>query len=226
MCLRVHVAFITEMKIEETITAHGIGHWYVPQQFEWVTAKRCFRYRNMDQTRVGVEYVLRFKQPVAEGWDKRVFQTADARQAFFEKAFTDVELTRVETPIVQPCPHVIEALTGDRLVAVHFVLDYLQLQFDDNGFTATLWPTAWRAGARVRSGEPGYRDAFCWFIGRRVTRVEEYVDVGVVVEFGDEDWIELATSDPSGEQIEVLEYNGPNRTGAAWPWIRRFWTIT
>ena len=62
-----------------------------------------------------------------------------------------------------------DILTGTELTAVEFVLDFLQLRFDDSVLTLFAWPViADPDGISLDFGQPGYRDALCFNINEEV----------------------------------------------------------
>lgn len=78
----------------------------------------------------------------------------------------------------------LDSLSGERLTAVEFVDDYLQLRFDDALLTLFVWPDAADAdGISVGYGQPNYRDALCSAIGELVTTSEFDEGRSLTVEF-------------------------------------------
>ena len=63
------------------------------------------------------------------------------------------------------------AIVGDRLEAVTFVMDYVQLQFDAAQLTAYTLPQVELAGHRWTSEDDGWRDSLCARIGIAVRNV-------------------------------------------------------
>lgn len=55
-----------------------------------------------------------------------------------------------------------DSLAGDRLSAVEFVHEHLQLRFEEAVLTLYVWPDVADAdGISVGFGQPNYRDALC-----------------------------------------------------------------
>ena len=78
----------------------------------------------------------------------------------------------------------LENLPGERLSAVEFVHDHLQLRFDEALLTLYAWPDAADAdGISVGYGQPNYRDALCSAIGELVTQSELDEGRSLTVEF-------------------------------------------
>lgn len=63
---------------------------------------------------------------------------------------------------------ILSRLCGEMLSAVHFVMDYVQLQFDNDLVTAIQWPLLKIANNTVRIDDSGYRDKLCSLIGQVV----------------------------------------------------------
>ena len=62
---------------------------------------------------------------------------------------------------------VLSRIVGERLTGVCFVMDYLQLQFEDNTLTVLTPHDISVDGRRVQLGDLGYRDTLC----DRITKV-------------------------------------------------------
>ncbi len=62
----------------------------------------------------------------------------------------------------------ITAIEGRELTAVEFVLDYLQLRFDEPLVTLYDWPTLLLPDFSLAHGEPEYRNGLCAQIGEQV----------------------------------------------------------
>ncbi len=62
----------------------------------------------------------------------------------------------------------ISTLEGKELTAVEFVLDYLQLRFDEPLLTLYEWPTLLLPDFSLAHGEPEYRNGLCAQIGEEV----------------------------------------------------------
>lgn len=111
-------------------------------------------------------------------------------------------------------------LVEEQLGSVVFVMDYLQLDFGDARFTASVWPTVTIGDATLRFGDTGYRDALCAFLTHEVTSTEESAEAGLVIRFG---LGEIVTNpepgDLSGPEIARLQlHEAPFRDGAWEVW--------
>jgi len=66
----------------------------------------------------------------------------------------------------------LEKLTGEVLSSVEFVADYVQLRFNGPILSAYTHPTVTSGRETKVWGKPGYRDALCAQIDRRVERTD------------------------------------------------------
>jgi hypothetical protein len=82
-------------------------------------------------------------------------------------------------------PPLLQKIIGEQLSSVEFVQDYIQLHFDGPTLTAFVWPVISTNGKTIRAGEPGYKDAVCASIGRKVQSAEVVEGVEVLIEFAD-----------------------------------------
>ncbi|HEY6807339.1 MAG TPA: DUF6188 family protein, partial [Gemmatimonadales bacterium] len=84
-----------------------------------------------------------------------------------------------------PAPHsALSPLEGQRLTAVTFVEDYVQLQFDSAAVLTLTVPVTIQAGTeRLMVPAAGSRDALCALIGREVTTAESTV-AQLAIHFG------------------------------------------
>jgi hypothetical protein len=64
-----------------------------------------------------------------------------------------------------------ELLNGERLVSITFILDYLQLGFDDAGMSVLVWPMFMFEELSACYGDADYRDMLCELIEQEVERV-------------------------------------------------------
>ena len=74
-------------------------------------------------------------------------------------------------------------LVGEKLSSVTFVLDYLQLDFDGNGFTMFIWPVIISENEKAVFGEGQYRNKLCALIAKVVTRIAYVEDVFLHIVF-------------------------------------------
>jgi hypothetical protein len=64
----------------------------------------------------------------------------------------------------------VQSLVGEQLTAITFVMDYLQLCFDDVILSCFTLPTVQVDNDTFANGQLGWRDALCSCIGQPVTQ--------------------------------------------------------
>ena len=97
-------------------------------------------------------------------------------------------------PVLHPA---LAGLVGDRMHAVTFILDYVQLQFDDHALNAYSPLSVVRGQNVVRQGWQAFRNELCSQIGKRVTGYQlaakyleiAFDDVQVRLSLADEDFV-------------------------------------
>jgi hypothetical protein len=102
----------------------------------------------------------------------------------------------------------LEAMIGQELSAVEFVLDFVQLRFDGPLVTFYEWPEVFREEGSYAFGEPEYRDVLCALIGESVSAasVEEVEALEIEFESGAAVRVSLRLEDISGPEGESVEY--------------------
>lgn len=187
------------MIIYETVTEVGEGIWYKPYQIELVTVTTHHPYRFQECETVTIEYELRFRELVPNApVDHRRFPSSEARADFIAEGITSLTLQPApESQISNRVPYFGDALIGCHLVSVTFILDYLQLAFeDDQGnahhFNLYQFPTIVTPTGNFSATTWGYADAFRTFINKTLNLFEEYVDAGLIWELEENSRIELS----------------------------------
>lgn len=98
----------------------------------------------------------------------------------------DVEVMKKHSGYVPN--ELLSRLVGLRLYSVQFVMDYVQLRFDDPTedmpvLSCDVMPTVETAAGVIVSGEPGYADALVALIPGEVVRTTEATGSGLRIEF-------------------------------------------
>jgi hypothetical protein len=108
----------------------------------------------------------------------------------------------------------IDALVGSTLVAITFVLDYVQIQFESAQLTdaarlnAHTLPEVNHADLRRKNGDDGWRDSLCERIGVTVTRLS-CAGQQLRVEFADGAVIAVSLRDEDYRGPEAFELSVP-----------------
>lgn len=173
------------MRCIEEITATGGGQWGNRHyDISLVTVTCSWMDEPGHHTASVATYDLRCSLST-DGVDVRSFPSEEEREAFLAQGFTGVRLASPshDGAVVRERPHPLQPIVGEPLSAVIFVMDYLQLQFAIERLTGYVWPLVQGERGTVRFEAPGYRDALCSLIGSIVEKVDEYLDLGLVVTF-------------------------------------------
>jgi hypothetical protein len=92
----------------------------------------------------------------------------------------------------------LDILLGEKLSTVAFVMDYLQIDFDGNGFNLDVWPVVTINGHEYRHADTDYRNKLCSLIAKVVRQVEVVENEQLTI------WFE------NGDQLAVsLDLNNP-----------------
>ena len=100
----------------------------------------------------------------------------------------------------------LEKIVGSALSSVTFVADYVQFGFDGPGLTSYTLPVVRLGSQRIEFGQPGYRDALCKQISRRVESVE-VDDQQVSIFFGEGAAISISLLDKDYTGPEALQFS-------------------
>ncbi len=103
-------------------------------------------------------------------------------------------------------------LTGEKLSSVTFVLNYLQLDFDGNGFTLYVWPVITVGGKEHKFGESSFRDSLCLLIAQVVKQAggEEEQHLTITFESGDKLTVSLDPDNPVSVAPEIAIFTDTN----------------
>lgn len=139
--------------------------------------------------------------------ETRNFASESARNAFLVASFGTSKFEQVDAERFDDAVHY--NLDGCELASVTFVRDYVQLGFDGPTLTFILLPRVRDKARVVQPTTPGYRDALCDLIGRRVSSFDLWLDVGIAVDFADRS-VELPPNMVPLEAVEagLLEVEG------------------
>ena len=173
----------------EVITAEGEGVWGARYELRLLTSVCTYSDSLRQANKTLQSYVLEFGSKSQA--DRRSFTTDEARKGFLEESFSDLVLTEIPESnrelrrIVSP----LQAVVGEYLSSVNFVMDYLQLDFSGHGFTMNSWPTVTIGNRTLAHADGGYKDALCSLIGETATEVDEYWDTGLRLQFKNSSYI-------------------------------------
>jgi len=205
------------MENYETLTDTGKGTWDKPYQVKLVTFTRKYFSYKKDKTREIIEYCIRFCNRRKKCSDVRIFSTQEERASFLEKNFTKIKLTPVNTPQPVLVKYPLDDLTGKELSAITFDSNYLQLDFNGHRFNVYYQPLIYNGRKVFDRRDFRYHKELCNFIGKKVSSIDEYLDLGLVIEFEDGCLINMPlTVDETHITPEIVEYQGANNTWILW----------
>lgn len=113
-------------------------------------------------------------------------------------------------------------LEGQRVSQVWFVLNYVQLQFDDV-LTLTILPVeGMKIGdPPISHGERGFCDAIVALIGRHVVETHWIKDESCTLVFNDSTPLVISIREPVSANPEALHLIGQSKEGSVF-WIYRY----
>ncbi len=107
----------------------------------------------------------------------------------------------------------LQMLIGEQLSAVTFVQDYLQLHFDGPRLTVFSHPVIRLRDQTFYKGKPGFRDALCNNIAKKVTEVRVAYEESISISFADGSTINIPLRDASCLDGEVVNFDAG---GSVW----------
>jgi len=110
---------------------------------------------------------------------------------------------------------VLQEIVGRQLGSVEFVQDYVQLKFDGPGLTAITQPTVEVSGREFRWSEPGFRDALCGRITRKVVSARVLPEDSVRITFDDGAIVKVSLRKDDYRAAEAVKFDV---TPATW-WV-------
>jgi hypothetical protein len=117
-----------------------------------------------------------------------------------------------ETPVKHTLAEALQTLVGGELSSVTFVQDYVQLDFNGPGMTAYTMPTVTYGSESLKVGQPGYRDALCAQIGRKIERTEvDKQRVSIIFEGGGVVSVSLLDNDYRGPEALLFSLDEKDR---------------
>jgi hypothetical protein len=101
----------------------------------------------------------------------------------------------------------LQILIGEQLSAVTFVQDYLQLHFDGPCLTVFSHAVVVRGNKMFHWGKPGFRDALCNNIAKKVTEVRMAYGESISIRFVDGSTINIPLQDDSCLDGEAVNFD-------------------
>lgn len=98
-----------------------------------------------------------------------------------------------------------DTVLNNKLSAVVFVMDYLQLQFDGPTLNFYIWPTVLKSMLSYKFGDVGYRDQLCSLITSVVQEIHIKEEDLFTIIFHDGNKIEVSIRPESYVGPEIIE---------------------
>jgi hypothetical protein len=192
------------MESTQTVTARGTAVWGGRSyQVELATTETTWSDALRQRTASRVRHSVLCPPPVGA----RHFDSDDARAAFIEQSFSELEVQSVTDDPRVP-PGALDEIVGEKLSSVTFVLDYLQMSFDGPPLTLWVWPRIHRSGGDLRRDDLGYADVLLALIGKLIVGVDEVLDRGLTLDFDDGTRLSVPLDGTDSVGPEVAMFNG------------------
>ncbi len=101
---------------------------------------------------------------------------------------------------------ILKRLENKQLTAVVFVMDYLELHFEDSRLTAYDLPSIRHAEEVFFPATPGYRDTLCALLGKRAIETAEVADESLMIRFEESSTLEISLRDADRDGPEAAMY--------------------
>jgi hypothetical protein len=101
----------------------------------------------------------------------------------------------------------LQMLIGEQLSAVTFVQDYLQLYFDGPRLTVFSYPVIVLGDQTFHWGKPGFRDALCNNIAKKVTEARVAYGDNISIRFADGSTIKISLKDEDYSGGEAVNFD-------------------
>ena len=105
----------------------------------------------------------------------------------------------------------LQMLIGEHLSAVTFVQDYLQLHFDGPRLTVFSHSVVMRGDKTFHWGKPGFRDALCNNIAKKVTAAQVTYGDSIAIRFADGSIIKISLKDEDYSGGEAVNFDAGDK---------------
>ena len=101
----------------------------------------------------------------------------------------------------------LQVIIGEQLSAVTFVQDYLQLHFDGPRLTVFSHAVVRLGDQTFPRGKPGFRDALCSNIAKKVTEAQVAYGDSISIRFADGSTIKISLKDEDYSGGEAVNFD-------------------
>ncbi len=205
------------MECYETASATGEGFWGKIYHFQLFRRQRQYTSRFSQQQRELIDYGLSFHEPTASQGDKRFFASEEERAVFIAHSITNLHLTPLPENLTTKTEHFLASLIGENLSSVTFVMDYMQIHFNGHRFNFYRWPILYEDQVSFTRENDGYNDKLIGLIGKTVKSVDEYLDIGLGIEFEAGPLLSVPLRvEENFSTSEIGEYHRPDHQWTVW----------
>jgi hypothetical protein len=205
------------MECYETTTATGEGFWGKPHHFKLIRRQRQYTSRYNQQQRELIDYGLYFQEPVASHWDLRLFGSEEERTTFITRSISDLRLTSLSKAHTIKAENFLAGLIGKRLSSVTFIMDYVQMDFNGHQFNFYNWPVLHEGQTLFNHQKDRYSDKLTGLIGKTIKAADEYLDIGLSLEFESGPLLSIPLRMEENHSIsEIAEYHRPDQHWMVW----------
>jgi hypothetical protein len=205
------------MECYETTTAIGEGFWGKIYHFKLIRRQRQYTSRFNRQQRELIDYGLYFQEPPASHWESRLFASEEERSAFIARSISNLRLTSLPEALTTKAENLLAGLIGERLSSVAFDMDYVQMDFNGHRFNFYNWPVLYEGPTSFTHEKDGYRDKLIRLIGKTIRAADEYLDIGLSLEFETGPLLSIPLSVEENYSIpEIAEYQRPDHQWMVW----------
>jgi hypothetical protein len=177
------------MDADERITAAARARWgYRDVDIALSTIIRTWHTRAGDAKRSHTSFRFGYQllTPVKFAAEVREFASADERLSFINAGISDWTDRRSSRHVLPAWSPVMRTWVGAKVDAAEIdETETLVLELHGQPYRLELLPELRTKGGSIGESSPDYRSALRSLVGRKVQRVDVYLDDGLVVEFGD-----------------------------------------
>lgn len=205
------------MEIYKIITAKGSGFWSKSYEINLETFTWVYHDRHSKKSIEVLKFELAFRVPGTKEWDRRIFNSENERSSFLSQSFNELEIELINKPNPLLDEYYPQNLVGEKVTKITFDLGYIDMHFNDQNIQFSKWPLINIAEEEYNSTDKEYRNMFSDLIGDTVILVDEYLDLGLTIEFDTGTYVHVSLRDDQDFKFpEIAIFSGPNNNLFIW----------
>jgi hypothetical protein len=198
------------MKRYEWITAQGTGHWYHDHEVVFATVTVVTYNRSGTNTKTCDHYELRYRLPGGARWDRRSFDSAEARSRFVEESFSELALVSEGEAlnVNREMPYPLSSCVSERVSRISVRLDGVEIDLGEGHLMMYIWPHIQHDGVDFVRSDSGYGDRLCLLLGEKLLLADDYLDEGLELKLGHglSLHIPMSSEELSVEELEFIKW--------------------